>query len=134
MKTDAWSARRPFGRRSILRAVEKDREAFKAAPRIAEPEQYQLVEQGVHGLFGRRLQDDAKEAAGARKIPFPDCVPRIALERRMHDAQDFRPLCEPWRDAQAGLIVACESHAERAQAPQSEIHVVRADANSQQMH
>src|SRR5689334_20558108 len=43
VKTDGRAAGRPFGRGAVLRAVEKDSETFKAAPRIAEAEQRQFV-------------------------------------------------------------------------------------------
>ena len=55
----------------------------------------------MHGLFARRLEHDAEQAAGAGEISFPDRVARIAFERRVHHAQDFRPLLEPARNAQA---------------------------------
>src|SRR5262245_59373475 len=100
MEADARPARAPFGCGPVIRAVEENRQAFEAAPGIAEPEQCELVKECVHRFFGRRLENDAEQATGAGEIPLPDRMPRVALECGMHDTQDFRSLLEPSRDAE----------------------------------
>ena len=48
----------------------------------------------------------------------------------MHHPQHLRPPLQPARDRQAGLVVAPHADAQRAQAAQREIHVVRPDAQA----
>ena len=43
VKADTRAARRPLGRGPVFRAIEQDRQALKAAPRIAEAEECELV-------------------------------------------------------------------------------------------
>src|SRR5262249_21877285 len=129
MEADARATRGPFGSGPVFRAVEEDRQAFEAAPGIAESKQCKLVKKCMHRFLVCRLENDAEQAAGAGKIPFPDRMPRVALERRMHDAQNFRSLRKPSRDAETRFIVARESHTERAQAAQGGGHVVGTDAH-----
>ena len=84
----------------------------------------------MHRLFACGLEYDAEEAAGTGEISFPDLVSRVAIERRVHHAQDFRSLFEPSRNAQPRLEVAIKTNTERAQSPQREVHVVGADAEA----
>src|SRR5438105_15524149 len=79
-------------------AVERNGEAFIAAPGGAHAEQSELVEEGVHRGLGDRLEHEAEQPAGAGKVAPPDGVARMALERRMEHARDLRPRFQPARD------------------------------------
>src|SRR5947208_3519674 len=117
-----WAAQRAHGRCAHRRAVEGDREALKAAPGSANAEQREFVDESVHGGRRHRLEHDAEQAAGARIVALPQRMSGMAWKRRMQHARDLRPFAEPARDLEAGRIVRREPHAERAQAPQREIH------------
>src|SRR5579872_5258223 len=96
-KAQSWAARRPARRGAILRTIERNDQAFEAAPGIAHSEELQSVEEGCDGLLRRRLQDDREESGRTREIPLPDGVARIVLHRRVKDARDFGALLEPIR-------------------------------------
>src|SRR5262245_42617623 len=65
------ATRRPLGRGADGGAVERNGEALEAAPRRTDAEQRKLVEEGVHRPVRDRLEHDAEQAAGARKIALP---------------------------------------------------------------
>ena len=83
MEPQGRTTGRPFGRGAIAVAVERNDEAFKAAPRKPHAEQLDRVEQGIDSLLRRRLQHNAEQAGRAGKIPFPDRVAGIALQCRV---------------------------------------------------
>jgi len=58
-------------------------------PRKRRCEQGQLVQEGMNGFNGSRLEYDAKKPARAGKIPFPDRVAGMVLEGRMEYVQYF---------------------------------------------
>src|SRR5262245_26250044 len=128
MKTNRRTAGHPFGGGAIVRAVEENGQAFKSAPRISKTKQCEFVQESVHRLLACRFEHNAEQAAGSREIPLPNIVTGVAFEGRVQDAQYFRPLLQPSRDAQARLVVARKPYAERAQAAQREVHVIRTDA------
>src|SRR3979490_1854393 len=72
VKTHGRSARRPSGRGADLGAVEGNGEAPESAPRRANAEQAEFVEEGVHRRVRDRFEHDAEQAAGAGKIAPPD--------------------------------------------------------------
>src|SRR5262245_66103025 len=61
-------------------------------------------------------------------------MPGTALERGMEHASDFRTLGKPGCNFQSRLVMLREPHAHGAQSPQAEIHVIRADAEAEQVY
>src|SRR5215469_640606 len=124
-------ARRPFGRRADAGAIEWNGQALEAAPRRADAEQAELVQERVDRTLRHRLEHDAEEPAGAGKIAPPDGMAGTAFQRRMEHAGDFGALREPARDLQSRLMVLREPHAHGAQPAQAKIDVVRPDAEAE---
>src|SRR3954471_21708664 len=90
MEPQCRALRGPSRRRAIVRAVEGDDKAFKAAPGIAHAEQFYAVEQGIDGLLRHRFQHDAEQARGAGEIALRDRVTGIAFETGMQHAAYLR--------------------------------------------
>src|SRR5262245_43658139 len=125
MEAQGRAARIPPRRRAILRAIEPDGEALVAAPGKAHAEQGQRIEKRIDGALRCRLEDDAEQSRRTGKIAPPQRMARIVLERRMEDAQHFRPVLEPARDLEAGVLMPGETDPHRAQAAQRQVDVVR---------
>src|SRR5688572_26353466 len=77
VKAHGGPARAPGGGGAERRAVERDRQAFKAAPRRADAEQRQRIDEGMRGGVRHRLEHDAEQPGRSGKIPLPDRVARI---------------------------------------------------------
>src|SRR5215470_14316779 len=107
----AW---RPFHRCADAGAVEWNGQALEAAPRRADAEEVQRVDERVDRALRDRLEDDAEEAARAGKIAAPHGMARTALERRMQHANDLGARGEPTRDLQSRLMVLRQPHAQGA--------------------
>src|SRR5215203_5771625 len=99
---------RPTRGSTHLAAIERDRQAFVAAPRRADAKQSKLVDKGVHCGAGNWLQGDSEEPTGASEIALPKCVLRVRWERRMPDLRDFRPLLQPAGDNEPCFVVLLE--------------------------
>src|SRR5262249_34673381 len=127
-------ARHPFRRRPNAGAIEWNGQALEAAPRSANAEQIERVDERVHRILRDRLEDDAEQSARTGKIAPPNSMARTALERWMQHAGDFRARGEPMRHLQSRLVVVCKPHAHGAQPAQAEIDVVRSDAKTQRVH
>src|SRR5712692_1810037 len=125
---------RPFGRGANACAVEGNGQALEAAPRCTDSEQAELVEKGVHRRVWNGFEDDAEEPAGAGKIALPKRMARTALERGVKHAGDLGALLQPARHLQSGLVMLRQPYPHGAQAPQTQIDVVRTDAKPQEMH
>ena len=119
MEAHRRSARRPFGRGAVGRAIEQDGQALEAAPGCAHAEQRQLVDEGVHRRLRHRLEHDAEQAAGAGEVALPDGMAGIAFERGMQHAQHLRPLLEPARDLAGPTSCWCASRTARVRKPRS---------------
>jgi hypothetical protein len=115
MEANGGAAGRPPGCGANRRAVEGDRQAFEAAPGSADAEQGQLVQEGMNGCDGSRLEYGAEKSARAGKIPFPDRVAGMALEGRMEYAHYFGAFFEPAPDLHAGGVMLGETHPHGAQ-------------------
>src|SRR5262245_64133523 len=126
-------ARRPCRRRADAGAVEWNGQALEAAPRRADAEQAELVEERVNCTLRDRFEHDAEQPARAGKIAPPDGVAGTAFQRRMEYAGDFGALSEPACNLQPRLMVLREPHAHGAQPAQAEIDVVRPDAEAEHM-
>ena len=104
------TARRPARCGADFRAVERDGEAFVAAPRRADAEQGQRVEEGVHRGLRHRLEDDDEQPAGAGEIAFPDGMARDAIRARDGArASTSGRACEPARDRKARFLVHAQA-------------------------
>src|SRR3979490_1575037 len=79
VETHRRSAGRPSGRGADPGAVEGNGEAFESAPRCADAEQAELVEESVHRRVRNRLEHHAEQTAGAGKIAPPDGMAGGAL-------------------------------------------------------
>ena len=84
------AAGRPCGRGAVGRTVERNDQAFVAAPTVAEPKQLQRVEHRRDRRLGDGLQDDAEQAGGAEKVALPYFVAGVVRQRGMDDALDLR--------------------------------------------
>src|SRR5262245_66103465 len=107
MEAHRRSARRPGRGAAHVVAIERDDEALEAAPRRADTEQRQRIDERVHRLLRHRLEHDAEQAARAGEVALPDRVAGTALERRAQDRGDLWAPAEPAPDLQPGLIMLC---------------------------
>src|SRR5262245_48717559 len=114
----AW---RPFRRRADAGAVEWNGQALEAAPRRADAEQAELVEERVDRTLRDRFEHDAEQPARAGKIAPPDGVAGTAFQRRMEHAGDFGALSQPACNLQPRLMVLREPHAHGAQPAQARL-------------
>ena len=134
MEAHRRAAGRPGGGAAHIVAIERDHQALEAAPRRADAEQRERVDEGVHRCLRHRLEHDAEQAARAGEVALPDRVAGTAFERRVEHARHLRPLREPARDLQPGLVVMRKAHRHGAQAAHAEIHVVGTDAEPHREH
>jgi hypothetical protein len=86
MQAQRRAARGPVGRRAIVAAVEGDHQAFVAAPRIAQSEQGERIEEGVDRGLRYGLEDDAEQPRGAGEVAAPNGVSGVVLECRMQNS------------------------------------------------
>src|SRR5947207_8571028 len=114
MQPHGRPARHPVRRRADAGAVEWNGQALEAAPRRADAEEAQRVDERVDRALRNRLEHDAEEAARAGEIAPPHGMTRTALERRMEHAGDLGALGEPTRDLQSRSIVLREPHTQGA--------------------
>src|SRR5262249_40964204 len=114
MQSHGRPARHPVRRRADAGAVEWNRQALEAAPRRADAEEAQCVDERVDRALRDRLEDDAEEAARTGKIAAPHGMARTTLKRRMQHAGDLGARGEPARDLQSRLMVLRQPHAEGA--------------------
>src|SRR5215212_4971408 len=96
MKAHRRSLGLPRRCRTERRAVERDDETLEAAPRGADTEQRQRIDEGVCCLLGHRLEHDAEQAGRAGEIALPQRMTRIGLQSRMQYARDFGARLEPF--------------------------------------
>src|SRR5262245_11134511 len=101
MEAHRRSARRPGRGAAHVVAIERDDEALEAAPRRADAEQRQRIDESRHRLLRHRLEHNAEQAARAGEVALPDRVAGTALERRVKDLGDLRTPTEPARDLEA---------------------------------
>ena len=90
METHGRAARRPARRGADVGAIERDREAFVAAPGCADAEQFERIEESIHRLLRHRLEHHAEQARGAGEVALPQRVAGMARHRRMQQAQALR--------------------------------------------
>src|SRR6516164_10207323 len=88
----------------------------------------------MHSAFRYRPENDTEQAAGAGKIPPPERVTWATLQRGMQHASNLGPLLKPACHLERRSMMLRESHPHGAQTAQAQIHVIGADAKSQQMH
>src|SRR3979490_3023773 len=85
VETHRRSAGRPSGRGADPGAVEGNGEAFESAPRCADAEQAELVEESVHRRVRNRLEHHAEQTAGLGNMTATIRIFRGAFERGVED-------------------------------------------------
>src|SRR5262249_8207596 len=114
MQPHGRSVRRPLRRCADAGAVEWNGQALEAAPRRADAEEAQRVDERVDRALRDRLEHDAEKTARAGEIAPPEGMAWTALERRMQHAGDLGARGEPTCDLQSRLMVLREPHAQGA--------------------
>src|SRR5579871_4673864 len=109
---------RPFGagfRRGTMQVSRND-QALISTPGITHPEAFERVEKGCQCGPRYVFQFKSEEPARPGKIPPPDHMSRITVERGVEQARHFGSLREPARELQSGSLVSCEAQRHRSQA------------------
>src|SRR5262249_34115700 len=114
MQPHGRPARHPVRRRADAGAVEWNGQALEAAPRRADAEEAQRVDECVDRALRDWLEHAAEETARAGEIAAPHGMARTTLERRMQHAGDLGARGEPARNPQSRLMVLRQPHAQGA--------------------
>src|SRR5207245_3128486 len=117
---------RPLRCRARLAWIEGHDQALEPAPGRADSVEFQTVDHRAERALGDALlEHHAEQTAGAGKISLPDRVSRVSGERRVQYAFDLGLASDPLGERDTRLPVLFQAHRERAQAPLTEINVVR---------
>ena len=129
MEAQGRAARVPFGCRAVGRAVERDDQAFEAAPGIAHAEQGQPVQHRrdrIRRAPGCRTTENRPEEPG--KSRFQISCPGAAREAGEAPAY-LRPRRQPGGEAERLLLVLLQPERHGAKAAQCQEHVLGAGAD-----
>ncbi len=105
-----------------------------AAPREAEAEQGERVQERVDRGLGRRLEHKAKQPAGSGVVPRPQIMATRPGEGGVDHLADFRLFPKPFRYFQAAPAVTLEADWQGAQPPQHQIGVLGRDRPADLVH
>src|SRR5690606_39309122 len=95
MQAKHWSFCLPGNGRAQLFRKGRNGETFIAAPRIAQAEVLQAVQQCGDAVARCRPKLYPKEPAGALEVPLPDGVPRVVRKAGMKYPGDLWPFGQP---------------------------------------
>ena len=129
MEAHDRAALRPIRHRAHHRDIGDHHEAFVAAPRRADLEVVERIDEAVDLLL-RRFEFEREQPAGALEIALPDVVAGMFWPRRPQHVGNFGTLRRPLADLHRRRFVRGETDGHRADAAQGQISVVAADADA----
>src|SRR5690606_7315564 len=94
----------------LARGIERDHQAFKAAPAITDAEQLQRVDEVRSVRLVLVLQDEAEQPAASGEVALPDIMSGRAGTHRAEYGGDLRLGGKPFGDRQGTLCLAFQPH------------------------
>src|SRR5579872_2734736 len=95
--------------------IDRQGEAFEAAPGEADAETLQRIDQRDPRGIVAAGKDEGEETRRPLEVALPDIMAGTAGQRRMQHARDLRLPGEPARDRETVLAMRFQPHRERAQ-------------------
>src|SRR3954453_18384123 len=87
MEPESGAIRSPAGRAPAAFGLGRQDQALIAAPAGADAEQVEFVYQRIDRCFGRGVEHDTEQSAGAEKVAFPEPVAGVLRQGRVEHAR-----------------------------------------------
>src|SRR5581483_8128370 len=110
--------------------VSEGRQALVSAPRGADPEERQAVDEAFRVFLVPAGEREREEATGSRHVAFPERMAGIAGKAGVENPADLGTSGEPGGNSKTRSHLALEPYPECPHAAQRQVHVIRAGAEA----